>query len=163
MKCLVCNTQNSYNARFCNHCGAKMEQHHKTCPNPECKRGGLPDEAVFCPDCGIKLSVTTNGISQKLNPGFSGSQSGFSIDGSNLSEKLPVSNKVSRENSMYSDDIDSPYSISEECVACGCCIDECPVEAISEGNIYRIDADLCTECGSCAEVCPVDAISQLNS
>ena len=51
------------------------------------------------------------------------------------------------------------YKISEECIACGTCIDECPVEAISEGDIYKIDADLCTDCGSCAEVCPVDAIA----
>ena len=51
------------------------------------------------------------------------------------------------------------YKISDECIACGTCIDECPVEAISEGDIYKIDADLCTDCGSCAEVCPVSAIS----
>lgn len=51
------------------------------------------------------------------------------------------------------------YKISEECIACGTCIDECPVEAISEGDIYKIDADLCTDCGSCAEVCPTDCIS----
>ena len=51
------------------------------------------------------------------------------------------------------------YVISDECIACGTCIDECPVEAISEGDIYKIDADLCTDCGSCAEVCPVNAIS----
>ncbi|RIH63467.1 4Fe-4S dicluster domain-containing protein [Mariniphaga sediminis] len=51
------------------------------------------------------------------------------------------------------------YKISDECIACGTCIDECPVDAISEGDIYVIDADLCTDCGSCAEVCPVEAIS----
>ena len=51
------------------------------------------------------------------------------------------------------------YVISDECIACGTCIDECPVEAISVGDIYTIDKDLCTDCGSCAEVCPVDAIS----
>ena len=32
------------------------------------------------------------------------------------------------------------YKISDECIACGTCIDECPVEAISEGDIYKIDA-----------------------
>ena len=51
------------------------------------------------------------------------------------------------------------YKISDECIACGVCIDECPVDAISEGDIYTIDANLCTDCGSCAEVCPVEAIS----
>ncbi len=51
------------------------------------------------------------------------------------------------------------YVINDDCTACGTCIDECPVEAISEGDIYVIDADLCTDCGSCADVCPVEAIS----
>ena len=50
------------------------------------------------------------------------------------------------------------YVITEECVACGTWIDECPVEAISEGDIYKIDADVCTDCGSCAAVCPTEAI-----
>jgi ferredoxin len=50
------------------------------------------------------------------------------------------------------------YKITDECTACGTCIDECPVEAISEGDIYVIDPDLCTDCGACADVCPVEAI-----
>ncbi len=51
------------------------------------------------------------------------------------------------------------YKISDSCVACGTCISECPVEAISEGAIYVIDAAKCTDCGSCASVCPVEAIA----
>ncbi len=50
------------------------------------------------------------------------------------------------------------YKINDDCTACGSCIDECPVEAITEGDIYVIDADLCTDCGACADVCPVEAI-----
>ena len=50
------------------------------------------------------------------------------------------------------------YVINDDCTACGTCIDECPVEAISEGDIYVIDPELCTECGACADVCPVEAI-----
>ena len=50
------------------------------------------------------------------------------------------------------------YVISDECIACGACKDECPVEAITEGeNVYVIDADACIDCGSCADACPVDA------
>jgi len=50
------------------------------------------------------------------------------------------------------------YKITEECISCGVCADECPVEAISEGDdIYVIDPELCTECGACADVCPVEA------
>lgn len=50
------------------------------------------------------------------------------------------------------------YKITDSCVACGTCIDECPVGAISEGDIYVIDADSCLGCGSCAGACPNEAI-----
>jgi ferredoxin len=56
------------------------------------------------------------------------------------------------------------YKITEECISCGACEDECGNDAISEGeSIYVIDPDRCTECVGnfespmCAEVCPVDA------
>ncbi len=51
------------------------------------------------------------------------------------------------------------YEITDECVSCGTCAEECPSEAISEGeDIYVIDQDKCTECGTCVEVCPTGAI-----
>lgn len=50
------------------------------------------------------------------------------------------------------------YKILDTCLACGTCIDECPVEAISAGDIYSIDPDTCVGCGTCASVCPNDAI-----
>ena len=41
------------------------------------------------------------------------------------------------------------YVIGEDCISCGTCAGECPVEAISEGaERYVIDADACTECGA---------------
>lgn len=52
------------------------------------------------------------------------------------------------------------YKISDECIACGSCQPECPVNAISEGNPYVIDPAKCTDCGNCAAICPVSAISQ---
>lgn len=51
------------------------------------------------------------------------------------------------------------HKITEECINCGACIDECPVEAITEGDeISSINAELCTDCGACVDVCPVEAI-----
>ena len=50
------------------------------------------------------------------------------------------------------------YVISDDCTACGTCIDECPSQSITEGDIYKINPDTCTDCGDCAEVCPVEAI-----
>jgi ferredoxin len=51
------------------------------------------------------------------------------------------------------------YVIGDDCVSCGTCEPEGPVEAISQGDsIYVIDADKCTDCGACAEVCPVECI-----
>lgn len=47
---------------------------------------------------------------------------------------------------------------ADTCTACGTCIDECPVEAISAGDVYVIDPDSCIDCGACAGVCPVESI-----
>lgn len=50
------------------------------------------------------------------------------------------------------------FKITDECVSCGACAAECPVNAISEGNDkYVIDPDACIDCGNCAAVCPVSA------
>ena len=55
--------------------------------------------------------------------------------------------------------------ITDECIACGACEDECLVSAISEGDEYFvIDPDVCVECEGhfdepqCVLVCPVDAV-----
>ena len=51
------------------------------------------------------------------------------------------------------------HKITDACVSCGTCAENCPVEAISQGDTqYVIDADTCVDCGACAANCPVDAI-----
>ena len=47
------------------------------------------------------------------------------------------------------------YVITDECVSCGTCAGECPVEAIAEGDShYEINPDVC------ASVCPTEAITE---
>ena len=57
------------------------------------------------------------------------------------------------------------YKITDECILCGACEPECPVNAISDGDTQSIiDADKCVECEGhfdtpqCVAVCPTDCI-----
>ena len=55
--------------------------------------------------------------------------------------------------------------ITDECISCGLCVEECPNQATSEGDpVYVINPALCTESvgffnePQCVKVCPVDVI-----
>ena len=52
-----------------------------------------------------------------------------------------------------------PWVDEEKCVACGICVEECPVDAIEmkDGTAW-IDMDECIKCGKCHEVCPENAV-----
>lgn len=48
----------------------------------------------------------------------------------------------------------------ELCTACGTCIDQCPVSALSmDEDIPLVDADTCITCFCCQEICPEKAIA----
>jgi len=52
------------------------------------------------------------------------------------------------------------YTITDSCIGCTKCAQECPADAI-EGESqeqHEIDQEKCIKCGACQEVCPVDAI-----
>lgn len=51
------------------------------------------------------------------------------------------------------------YRITDDCVACGICIDSCKYEAISQPDTYyEINPEKCVGCGDCYLGCPVGAI-----
>ncbi|MDE5566667.1 MAG: 4Fe-4S binding protein [Anaeroplasmataceae bacterium] len=51
-----------------------------------------------------------------------------------------------------------PRFVTDSCIACGACADQCPVEAIVVEDQAKIDPDTCIDCGACESVCPVEAI-----
>lgn len=51
-----------------------------------------------------------------------------------------------------------PRIVTDGCIACGSCVDQCPVSAITVEEAAVIDADTCIDCGACESVCPVSAI-----
>ena len=52
------------------------------------------------------------------------------------------------------------YTISQDCIGCGTCAEECPAKSISgeSQEVHVIDQSLCIKCGACQEVCPIDAV-----
>ena len=52
-----------------------------------------------------------------------------------------------------------PWIRIENCVACGVCVEECPVGAISMNeHAAVIDQKACIRCGKCHEICPHEAV-----
>ena len=48
--------------------------------------------------------------------------------------------------------------LEDTCIACGACTGECPVDAISLGDVAVVDEAACIDCGACEGACPVSAI-----
>ena len=51
------------------------------------------------------------------------------------------------------------HAVNDTCVACGSCVDACPVSAITMADKAQVDPDTCIDCGACEGVCPVGAIA----
>ena len=49
---------------------------------------------------------------------------------------------------------------SSTCVACGCCVKVCPLQAIEviRGVTARVNENRCVGCGRCARECPASVI-----
>ncbi len=51
--------------------------------------------------------------------------------------------------------------LQNECVACGHCVKQCPVQAIEifKGIYAQVKEELCIGCGKCVKACPASVIS----
>jgi ferredoxin len=49
-------------------------------------------------------------------------------------------------------------NITEKCIECGVCLENCTFKAIKEGAPYKILPERCDDCGTCMVNCPVNAI-----
>ena len=47
------------------------------------------------------------------------------------------------------------------CVACGCCVKVCPLQAVKvvKGMMAEVDWNKCVGCGRCVKECPASIIS----
>lgn len=51
------------------------------------------------------------------------------------------------------------FFITEKCVGCMACKNDCPVQAVDDSKIpCKILQEKCIHCGDCYEICPVGAI-----
>ena len=50
-------------------------------------------------------------------------------------------------------------AVSKECVACGCCVKVCPLDAMTahKGKYAKV-GEACAGCGKCAVICPACVI-----
>lgn len=67
---------------------------------------------------------------------------------------------VAAQARLHSRTILRPQADPELCTACGTCVDQCPVSALSlNDRLPRVDPEACIICFCCQEICPEKAIT----
>lgn len=53
------------------------------------------------------------------------------------------------------------YHITDACIECGNCLENCPQRCIEKGDPYKIKQEHCLHCGNCHKVCPAGAVERM--
>ncbi|MDX9786164.1 MAG: DUF362 domain-containing protein [Desulfobacterales bacterium] len=70
-----------------------------------------------------------------------------------------ILNNSSLQQLLRSKTVVRPHADPDLCTACGTCIDQCPVSALSmRENLPRVDEARCITCFCCQEICPEKAM-----
>ena len=84
---------------------------------------------------------------------------GHMLSGYAASIKNVAMGMASRAGKQTQHSLLKPSVIKNKCTLCGCCMQICPVEAISEKQDKAfIDSSVCVGCGECISACKFDAI-----
>ena len=59
--------------------------------------------------------------------------------------------------------LEKGFFITDGCIGCGTCAENCPQKCIEEGAPYVIHQENCLHCGLCAENCPTESIVRRES
>lgn len=66
---------------------------------------------------------------------------------------------ASRGGKLHQHSDSKPVVNQDQCIACGICVQVCPVDAITLQGKAFINPEICIGCSACIVACPVDAIS----
>ena len=77
-------------------------------------------------------------------------------------QSLKFTGRLRIADKKWVDEEVSGFFITDACIGCGRCAEECPQKCITPGESYQIVGNHCLRCGLCQETCPVGAIINLN-
>jgi len=118
------------------------------CGYSEVHIAGVPCRTVVCPTCQIPLvrseEPQLNETDSKLHH--------LSVSSEKEQEKLKIFHKSPKSVQIF------PQVIPERCLACGRCINVCPMSTIvmKDGAAF-VNQENCKSCFVCMRVCPTDA------
>ena len=67
---------------------------------------------------------------------------------------------ITEENLSLQSEKRKTFIAQEDCVACGCCVNVCPIGAVQimKGIMAQVNMDKCVGCGKCAKEFPTGVI-----